>query len=90
MCTALALYVISIPKRKVLRRISAVRCYRGEAKKVKFYPSESVILVKHYVSNRGVNYITILWKPEPVDIDSAISIAKSALGLLEEEEIRIQ
>jgi len=74
---------------KVLRRIDAVRCYRGITKKVKFYPSNDVILVSYYMSNRGVHYIYVLWKPENLSNEKAIEIARKALGLEIEEKVII-
>jgi hypothetical protein len=80
-CYERAHYVISLTKLRVLRRIDALRCYRGIRKKYRFYPSEDVALISHYVSNRGVNYITILWKPNSVNIERVIEAARKALGL---------
>jgi hypothetical protein len=80
-CNARAHYVVSLVKPKILRRIEAVRCYRGIRKKYKFYPSSDVALVEYYVSNRGVHYITVLWKPESVSTEKAIEMARRALGL---------
>jgi hypothetical protein len=88
-------YIISLRTAKVLRRIPAVRCYKGLTRKYKFYPSGEVILVYHYVSNRGVNYIKILWKPENIDVNKAVDAARKALNLdiaskivIEGEEVR--
>jgi len=50
-CNVKAHYVISVLNAKILRVIRAVRCYRGYTVKYKFYPSDDVILVHHYVSN---------------------------------------
>jgi hypothetical protein len=72
---------------KILREIKATRCARGVTKKVKFFPSNDVILIEYYRSNRGVNYITILWKPE--NVTNELEIVRKALGLSTEETIRI-
>jgi hypothetical protein len=87
-CSVRKLLVIGFrEKPKVLREIKAVRCSRGYRKKIKFYPSENVLLVHYYVSNRGVHYIKILWKPETLLKEKAIEIARRALGLLQEETV---
>jgi len=89
-CAVRRLVVIGFKGRpKILREIGAVRCSRGITKKVKFYPSQDVILIEYYCSNRGVNYITILWKPETLSNEQAVEIARRALGLSTEETIRI-
>jgi hypothetical protein len=81
-------YIIGIRNGpKVLREIGAVRCYRGITKKFKFYPSPDVILVKYYRSNRGVHYITVLWKPGSLAEEQARLLAVAALGIYKEEEI---
>jgi hypothetical protein len=82
-------YIIGIRngKPKILREIGAVRCYRGIAKKFKFYPSPDVILVKYYRSNRGVHYITVLWKPGSLTEEQARLLAAAALDIYEEEVI---
>jgi hypothetical protein len=87
-CSVRRIYIIGIRnKPKILREIGAVRCYRGIAKKFKFFPSSDVILVKYYRSNRGNNYITILWKPESLTEEQAKTYAAVALGIYKEEEI---
>jgi hypothetical protein len=89
-CAERRLVVIGFRKNPmVLREVKAVRCNRGIKKKIRFYPSPNTILIEYYRSNRGVNYITILWKPENVSTEQAIEIAKKALGLSTEETIRI-
>uniref|UniRef100_A0A7J2U4J6 Uncharacterized protein n=1 Tax=Ignisphaera aggregans TaxID=334771 RepID=A0A7J2U4J6_9CREN len=88
-CNIRKIYIIGFRngKPKVLRAIDAVRCYRGITKKFKFYPSLDVILVKYYRSNRGVHYITVLWKPESLTEEQARLVAAAALGIYEEEVI---
>jgi len=82
-------YIIGIrnSKPRILRAIDAVRCYRGISRKFKFFPSQDVILVKYYISNRGVHYITVLWKPESLTEKQAKMLAALALGIAEEEVI---
>jgi hypothetical protein len=80
-CRVRAHYVVSLTKPRILRTIEAVRCYRGISRKYKFYPTNDVALVSHYVSNRGVHYLTILWKPEAVEAQKVIEAARRALGL---------
>jgi hypothetical protein len=89
-CRDTAHYVISVSKQKILKRINAVRCYRGYSVKYKFYPSSDVVLVYHYVSNRGVNYLRILWKPENVSEAHAVEVARRALGLTREVKLVVE
>ncbi|MCC6057170.1 MAG: hypothetical protein LM583_10885 [Desulfurococcaceae archaeon] len=87
-CAVRKLYVIGIRKTpRVLRTIDAVRCSRNVRKTIKFYPSGDVILVSYYRSNRGVNYITVLWKPQSITEQQAKEYAMVALGLLKEEVV---
>jgi hypothetical protein len=89
-CSVRKLYVVGFrDKPKVLRTISAVRCARGITKKIKFYPSNNVILVSYYISNRGVHHVNILWKPENISNQQAIEIARKALGLALEEKVSV-
>ena len=74
---------------RILKEVKAVRCSRGIKRKIRFYTSDDVMLIEYYRSNRGVNYITILWKPETLTSERAIEIARKALGLSVEETIRI-
>jgi hypothetical protein len=88
-CSVRKVYVVGIRngKPKILRAIDAVRCSRGITKKIKFYPSNDVVLVEHYVSNRGNHYIKILWKPEGITEEQAKASASLALGITEEEVV---
>jgi hypothetical protein len=86
-CNAMADYVISLRTRRVLRTIEAVRCKRGIVKKYKFYPSNDVVLVSYYVSNRGVHHIKILWKPQNVTTEEVERAVRRALRL--EEVVKI-
>jgi len=88
-CKVRAHYIVSLVKPKVLKRIEAVRCYRGIRRKYKFYPSDDVALVSHYVSNRGVHYLSILWKPETVSTERVVEMARRALGLETTTKLRI-
>jgi hypothetical protein len=74
----------------VLRAIPAVRCNRGYTVKYKFYPSQDVALVSYYRSNRGVVHLSVLWKPEGVDVATVISVARRALGLETIEKIIVK
>ena len=62
-----------------------MRCYRGESKKVKIYPSDDIIVVEYYVTTRGNPNITVVWKPEKMSMEDALRIAKRVLGVEEEE-----
>jgi hypothetical protein len=88
-CNIRKIYIIGFrnEKPKVLRSIDAVRCSRGVRKRFKFYPSSDVILASYYRSNRGNNYISILWKPQNITEDQARLLVVAALGIYEEEEV---
>jgi len=88
-CNARKLVIIGFRgKPRILRIIHATRCARGITKKIKVSPGD-IILVRYYVSNRGVHYITVLWKPQNITDEQAIRIARKALGLETEEKITI-
>jgi hypothetical protein len=89
-CNVTADYVISLKTARILRRIDAVRCYRGHEVIYKFYPAPDVALINHYVSNRSVHYITIRWKPENVSTEEVLEKARRALGLTEEIDVRVE
>ena len=72
---------------RILRTISSVRCHRGYEKKVKIYLSNDIIVVSHYVSNRGRLYINVIWKPSDVSDEEALVLAKKAFSYYSEEEI---
>ena len=76
-------------KPRILREIYATRCRRGFTMRYKFYPSNNVILIEYYRSNRGNNHITILWKPQNLSNKDALNIVRYALGLEEVYEFRI-
>jgi hypothetical protein len=88
-CNIRKIYIIGFRngKPKILRAFDAVRCSRGERKKFKFYPSQDVILVHYYRSNRGNHYINVIWKPQNITEDQARLLAAAALGIYEEEVI---
>jgi hypothetical protein len=80
-CRHTAHYIISLTNARILRKINAVRCYQGIEEKYKFYPSDDVILVHYYCSTRGVNYLQVLWKPQSIDVNRAVEVARKAIGL---------
>jgi hypothetical protein len=80
-------YVISLRTKRILRAISAVRCGRGIVKKYKFYPSDDVIIISYYVSNRGVHYISVKWKPPHISTEEVMRAVRRALRL--EEEVKL-
>ncbi len=89
-CSVRYLAIIGIRNRekpRVLRIINAVRCHRGYEKKVKVYLSNDIVVVSHYMSNRGRLYINIIWKPESVSEEEALVLAKKAFSYYSEEEI---
>jgi len=89
-CNTTADYVISLRTARILRRIDAVRCYRGHTVRYKFYPSADVALINVYKSNRGVHYIWIKWKPDNVSVDEVMEKVRRALGLAEEIDVRVR
>ena len=88
-CSVRKVYIIGFRngKPRVLRSIDAVRCNRGVRKKFKFYPSADVILISYYRSNRGNNYLSVLWKPNNLTEEQAKTLSAIALGLFKEEEV---
>jgi hypothetical protein len=87
-CNSYELLIIGIRGNpRILRRIGAVRCSRGYKKKIKVYLSKDIIVVRHYISNRGKHYVKILWKPETLDEEQAKLYASMALGLYQVEEV---
>jgi len=89
-CSAMADYIISLRFKRVLRVIRPVRCGRGVTRKYKFYPSDDVILVSYYVSNRGVHHVKILWKPKGVTVEEAVRATMKALGLHEDVKLVVR
>jgi len=78
--------VVSIKTRRVLRYVNAVRCERlPQRPKYKFYPTNDVVLVEHYRSNRGKVSIKILWKPENISDYEVLRTVCQALGYELEE-----
>ena len=86
-CSVRAHYIISLSKAEVLHRIDATRCYRGIVKYYEVDPSPDIIIVERYVSNRNVNYIRVIYKPENVTDEEALRTARKALGLEITEKI---
>ncbi len=87
-CRDTFIAVIGIRGRpKVLRTIEAVRCYRGEERVVKFYPSDDVILSEVYITTRNNIHIKVLWHPQHVDVKEAERMTLEALGYQEVEEL---
>jgi len=86
-CKDTAHYIISLTSKRILKTIPAVRCSRGIVKRYKFYPDNTVALIEHYVSTRGVHHIRILWKPESKSREEVIEIARKALGLHHDQKI---
>jgi hypothetical protein len=86
-CRFRAHYIIDVKKAEILRKIEATRCYRGIVEYYVLEPTPDIIVVEHYVSNRGVNYIHILYKPQTLTEDDVLKIARRALGLEIEEKI---
>jgi hypothetical protein len=70
-------------KPRVLRTINAVRCYRGEEKVFRFYPSHDVILANVYITTRSNVSVGILWKPDSVTEEDARRKVLEALGYIE-------
>jgi hypothetical protein len=84
-CHVRTKYVISLEDGEVVRTIEAVRCYRGEEKKYFIEVSRPIAVVEHYVSNRGVHYITVEYSDW--DKERTLEVVRHALGLETEEKI---
>jgi len=84
-------YVIDLKAREIITEIEAVRCYRGVERLYEIEVDEEkmsdVVIVEHYVSNRGVNYLRfeIPRTPTPEIVDAV----KELLGLREVRKLRI-
>jgi len=78
--------------REIITEIEAVRCYRGVERLYEIEVDEEkmsdVVIVEHYVSNRGVHrlYFEHLKEP-PADV---INIVKEILGLTEVRKIVVR
>ena len=91
-CRDTVKYVIDTKTKEVIAEIPAVRCYRGLQKIYEIEVAEEkmndIVVVKHYVSNRGVHrlYFEHLKEP-PADV---INIVKEILGLTEVRKIVVR
>jgi hypothetical protein len=80
-------YIIDVNREEILREIEATRCYRGIIEYYEVEPNQNVAILEHYVSNRGVNYIRFIFKPEGITEDVLMSKVRRALGLETIEKI---
>ena len=84
-------YVINAAEKAIIAEIPAVRCYRGvesvyeiEVEKEKI---GSIVVLEHYVSNRGVHRLHFEYPKEPTE--EMIEVVKELLGLREVRKLRI-
>jgi len=86
-CNATKIYIVEASEKpKILYVISAVRCNRGIRKRYSI-KLDNIIVAHYYVSSRGNQYITILWKPGHVDDQRAEQMVRRVLGLEEMIEV---
>jgi len=85
-------YVINIAERSIIAEIEAVRCARGIERLYEIEVAEekasSVVVVEHYVSNRGVNYLYFEYPKEPSP--EIVDAVKEILGLKEMRKIIVK
>jgi len=91
-CRDTVKYVIDVEKREVIKEIPAVRCYRGVERIYEIEIAEEkaskIVVIEHYVSNRGVHYLYFEYPREPpVDV---VSIVKEVLGLREVRKVVVR
>jgi len=86
-CRARKHYIIDLDKEEILTEIDAVRCHRGIIEYYEVEPTQNIAIVEHYISNRGVNYIQFIYKPEGVADDMLLSKVRRAIGLEITEKI---
>ncbi len=84
-CRVRKVLIIDPTTRKVVKEVSAVRCYRGEEFVVNV--SAKYAIIESYISNRGNLHLTIIHLPRGTDESSVKMIVKKYLGFYEEEEI---
>ena len=85
-------YVINVAEKSIIAEIPAVRCYRGveriyeiEIEKGKL---SGVVVVEHYVSNRGVHRLYFEYPKEvPAKV---VEIVRELLGLTEVRKIVVR
>ena len=85
-------YVIDVETKEVIEKIPAVRCKRGVER---FYEIEvteekasSVVVVEHYISNRGVHRLYFEYPETPTP--DIIDIVREILGLKEVRKLVVK
>ena len=83
-------YIIDLNKEEILATIDAVRCARGIIEYYEVEPMQNIAIVEHYISNRGVNYIRFIYKPENMADDVLLPKVRRAIGLEITEKIDLK
>ena len=85
-------YVINVAEKAIIAEIPVVRCYRGVERlyeiEIEKEKVSSIAIVEHYISNRGVNYITFEYPREPTE--EVVDAVKELLGLREVRKLVIR
>ena len=85
-------YVINIAERNIIAEIPATRCYRGIEQLYEIEIAEEkvndIAIVEHYISNRGVHYLTIEYPETPTP--DIVDTVKEVLGLREMRKIIVK
>jgi len=85
-------YVVDVETKEVIEEIPAVRCNRGVERVYEIEVAEekasNVVVVEHYVSNRGVNYLYFEYPKEPSP--EIVDAVKEILGLKEVRKIIVK
>jgi hypothetical protein len=74
-------YIIDLNREEVLMELEATRCSRGIIEYYEVEPTQNIAIVEHYVSNRGVNYIQFIYKPEGATEEQLLPKVRRAIGL---------
>ena len=93
-CMDTAKYIIDLGKKEIIEVIPAVRCRRGLEKVYEIEIAEEnvndIAVVEHYVSNRGVHYLTIEYPETPTPTPDIVDTVKEVLGLREMRKIIVK
>jgi len=89
-CMDTAKYIIDLGKKEIIEVIPAVRCHRGLEKvyEIEVEATDSIAIVEHYTSNRGVNYLYFEYPKEPSP--EIVDAVKEILGLKEMRKIIVK
>ena len=85
-------YIIDVSEKRIIETIPAVRCNRGLQRiyevEIAKEKANSVVIVEHYISNRGVNYLYFEIPRTPTP--EIMSIVREILGLTEVRKIVVR